>query len=224
MFWRKRHPVSDNDLSAYTDGEIERSALVRVAAHLSTCETCRKQVAELRTLKAMLSALPEVQSGRSFAISPATTGQGARRAPAPRRTASSLAFAPALAMTVLVLLFAVDMAVIDVGRDEQGIGALGDAMDLRSESAQPEIRPAAAPPGATPAGRAFDGEPGPTPALGIQPAVGDDQRDAGAAAREAVFQDQDSTAQTVIRTLQLIFALVLLVTLFVWLRARIWAR
>lgn len=67
-FWRRRHPVSDEELSAYIDGQLAPAARTRLEAHIETCAGCQDALAELRSLQGALSALPQAQAPRSFAL------------------------------------------------------------------------------------------------------------------------------------------------------------
>ena len=67
-FWRRRHPVSDEELSAYIDGQLAPAARTRLEAHIETCAGCQDALAELRSLQGALSSLPQAQAPRSFAL------------------------------------------------------------------------------------------------------------------------------------------------------------
>ncbi|HEY7269151.1 MAG TPA: hypothetical protein VH951_04935 [Dehalococcoidia bacterium] len=108
-FWFRRlsgaHPVSDQELSDLVDRKLAPARLPAVESHVAACNACRRAVAELQSLRAILSAIPESEAPRSFALSPE---RAAARPPTPARRASGPLWAPALALTVLVLLVGVD--------------------------------------------------------------------------------------------------------------------
>ena len=79
------------DLSAYLDGQLPPRARARLDAHLASCPACAASLADLRTLRTDLQALPDerlgfdlaqVIRGRIEALPPRTK---ARRAPRWRR-------------------------------------------------------------------------------------------------------------------------------------------
>lgn len=88
-FWRRRHPVSDEELSAYVDDQLSPADRARVEAHLDGCAACRDSLEELRAVKSALGSLPGVPAPRSFALreadvqpqQPAAAGGLARAVP-----------------------------------------------------------------------------------------------------------------------------------------------
>ncbi|MCH8949961.1 MAG: zf-HC2 domain-containing protein [Chloroflexi bacterium] len=71
LFWdnlRRRHPIGDEELNAYIDGELDAAARSRVEAHIESCAACRESVAELRTVSQALQSLAGAQTPRSFAL------------------------------------------------------------------------------------------------------------------------------------------------------------
>lgn len=66
-------------LSAYLDGALSAAERAEMAAHLSGCEQCQRELAALRQTKALLGVLPAPALPRSFAL-PTTL----RPLPAPR--------------------------------------------------------------------------------------------------------------------------------------------
>jgi hypothetical protein len=67
-------------LSAYLDGELEAGDAAALERHLRGCAECRAELAALREVRSLLSALPQPALPRSFAL-PASAAARARRVP-----------------------------------------------------------------------------------------------------------------------------------------------
>jgi len=104
LSWFRRHPVSPDDLSAYLDGALAARRREQVSRHLAACPNCTADLQALTAVKGAMARLEPVIAPRSFAI-PASTLP--RPASPPRR----FVFAPALALTALLLLLAGDFLV-----------------------------------------------------------------------------------------------------------------
>ncbi len=104
IFAFKRHPASDVDLSAFVDGELPGARLAAVQAHVSSCQACQTRVEELRTVRDAVRVLTPVRPPRSVTLTESQTARS--RAPARR---GYLALAPALALTLFVILLGVDL-------------------------------------------------------------------------------------------------------------------
>ena len=122
--WFRRRPahLSAEALSAYLDGELSSGRAARARSHLAACERCQARLDELRSLKSLLSGLPRTAASRSFVLTPEQAGLPARRREARSVIrAPVINFAPAVALTLLVALLAVDFAVLpeDEGRSGQ---------------------------------------------------------------------------------------------------------
>ncbi len=140
-FWsylRQRHPIRDEELNAYIDGELDAAARARVEAHIDSCSVCQDVVGELRAVSQALQALPHVQAPRSFALRQAdvesTPGQ-----PFPGRAqqAGWLAGATPLlggVATVAVLVFFV-LVGVDVSDRSAGSDANMSAALIEQDSA-----------------------------------------------------------------------------------------
>ena len=55
-----------NDLSAFVDGELPPSRNAEVEAHVASCGTCRRRVAELKKLASGVAAMPRLQPTSEF--------------------------------------------------------------------------------------------------------------------------------------------------------------
>ena len=166
--WLKRlidsHPVSAEELSCLVDDRLRARRDAAVRGHVEGCDTCAGKLAELRDTKAMLAALLQASLPRSFVLTPQEAGIPAKSPPAPRP--ARVVFAPALALSVLVALLAVDFAAIGggAGSDESNsrdTAALSKAAEADSAGttapALDAARSAAATPSAPTVGAAAEG-------------------------------------------------------------------
>lgn len=102
LFWdnlRRRHPIGDEELNAYIDGELDAAARSRVEAHIESCAVCREAVGELRAVSRALQSLPRAQAPRSFVLCEADVE------PAPAQPAGWLAGATPLLGGVAAVAF-----------------------------------------------------------------------------------------------------------------------
>jgi anti-sigma factor RsiW len=73
-------------LSALIDGELEGGERERVLLHMTRCDSCRAEVAALRTLKRRMSALGEAAAGAGLTgrlMDLSARGQGSNNPPPP---------------------------------------------------------------------------------------------------------------------------------------------
>ena len=98
--------IAEADLSAYADGAVSPRQAARIEAHTASCAQCASLLKEHQDMKAMVGMLPRATTQRSFALGPEYAAQKPLP-PAPVR--GFLGFAPALSLTVLVILLAVDL-------------------------------------------------------------------------------------------------------------------
>lgn len=108
FFWRK-HPIRDVDLSAYVDGQLEPPARDRLEAHIETCTPCREALAELRSLRLALQELPPVTAPRSFALREADVQVQAKPAPLLAGQPALLGGLASVALVAFVALVGVDV-------------------------------------------------------------------------------------------------------------------
>ena len=101
FWWRRKHNRLRGLLSAYSDAEVSDAEAREVEAHLSECEDCRLELAELRSTVGLLRALPQFAVPRSFALreSPVST----RRTPPIVWTARLSTSAAGLLLVALLL-------------------------------------------------------------------------------------------------------------------------
>ncbi|MCH7838168.1 MAG: zf-HC2 domain-containing protein, partial [Chloroflexi bacterium] len=108
FFWRK-HPIRDVDLSAYVDGQLEPPARDRLEAHIETCTPCREALAELRALRSALQELPPATAPRSFALREADVRAEAKPSLTPARPPALLGGLASVALVAFVALVGVDV-------------------------------------------------------------------------------------------------------------------
>ena len=136
--WLKsyRHPVKEEEISAYLDGRLLPDRARRLEEHLRSCDPCRRKLAGLRTLSAALREMPEAPLPRSFALTPEQV-RGVRQvrpyAPAGRLYPVFRNAAAAAA----VLLFAVVGADIFLQSHGGGIEPAGSMLSAKKEVAAP---------------------------------------------------------------------------------------
>jgi hypothetical protein len=110
MLWfsRRQHPQQP-ELSAFIDRELGAKRAREVSTHVETCESCMARLSELRNMREAFQALPRVEPSRSFTLSTSMAAElSPRRVQSPRYAF----FAPAVALTLLVALLAVDQFTI----------------------------------------------------------------------------------------------------------------
>jgi anti-sigma factor RsiW len=118
VFWGQKHPVSDEQLSAYADGRVASGERAQVDAHLESCAPCREALTELRALHQALSVMPKAARPRSFALREADVQAPSRAAGGP--------LAAAMPMLSGVTMAAFVAFAVLVGVDVSGDGSSGD--------------------------------------------------------------------------------------------------
>ncbi len=138
----RRHPVSEEQLSAYLDGRLSASDKERIDSHIRSCGACAGKLAETRALAAELQRLPRVKAPRSFAISPQMAAELRRDRQTQQRTSARRAYlglsgATAAAALVLIGLVA-GTALMSSGNN--GTPASGPVAASRQTAASPESK------------------------------------------------------------------------------------
>ena len=106
--WTKtEHELCQEDLSAYTDGQLEPPQRARVEKHLQTCAACRADLEALRHTVALLHMVPAVKPPRSFLL-PASEVAQQRGVQRQRFAYAALRLATAVATVLLVLVVSGD--------------------------------------------------------------------------------------------------------------------
>jgi len=170
MLWFNKHARSRKRLSPYIDGQLSPQKRTTLEAHLAGCDACRRELDELRATISAVGGLADVESPRSFAISPRMLE---RRAAVPLASLPPLATGMRLAGAGLAVALAVvligDLGVVGSGdgsRDETG--APRQAAELRMAEYDTEQDAGGAP---APAATGAVGENAP---LGVDQASPDD--------------------------------------------------
>ena len=109
MFFCRKHPIRDVDLSTYVDGQLEPPARDRLEAHIETCTPCREALAELRALRSALQELPPATAPRSFALREADIRTEAKPSLTPARPPALLGGLASVALVAFVALVGVDV-------------------------------------------------------------------------------------------------------------------
>jgi anti-sigma factor RsiW len=135
------HPPEEQ-LSAYLDRELSERESRGLAAHVESCERCASLLIELGSVKTLVGSLPAMQPSRSFVLGPQhVVGSRPAQAPAPRR---GFVLAPALTLTILLSLLAVDFADFSSSGGDAGTASLSRASDAElSKSTLPTLPQAA---------------------------------------------------------------------------------
>src|SRR2546426_9142537 len=107
MLWFNRHQRHRNNLSAYVDRQLSTREMEGLEAHLEACDTCRLELAGLRTLAAAIRDLPQAYVPRAFTLSPyqaaePTTAKQMRPASLQRWRLAGAAAAAALAFVLVI--------------------------------------------------------------------------------------------------------------------------
>jgi anti-sigma factor RsiW len=123
MGWFQRNEHSEEQLSAYLDGELDARQAEKVARHLSGCPACTATLEDLRSGKALLAELPRLAPSRSFVLGPEHARERAVSRP---RQRSAFAFAPAIAATVLVALLVFDFGSFSSSSNDHSTGTLAE--------------------------------------------------------------------------------------------------
>lgn len=145
LFWRDRHKVREEDLSAYVDGELNVSALNRLEAHLKSCTACRETVAELRSVRQSVKELPRATAPRSFVLREADVAA----APTPAGGGLFGSVTPLLSGVAAIAIVAfVVLAGFDITSDNDEFGnrsgrTSGATLPLTADSERMELAPSA---------------------------------------------------------------------------------
>jgi hypothetical protein len=65
---RRKHEVSNEELSALIDGQLAPDVSARVERHAAACAACAEKLSDLRSLRSTLADLPRAAAPRSFAV------------------------------------------------------------------------------------------------------------------------------------------------------------
>ena len=113
----RRHPVSEEELSAYIDDRLGARAKERIDEHLHSCADCSRKLEEMRSLVAEMRSLPQATAPRSFAISPelaAATHREAERSRQEKGTTARRVYLGFSGATVAAVVLLVAVAGVDL--------------------------------------------------------------------------------------------------------------
>jgi hypothetical protein len=190
MFWRKRHPVSHEDLSAHADGELGERQAVAVSAHVESCAACRAELTELRSTRLAVARLPRAQAPRSFAVRGADVATPTPPARAARGSARAQALLGGVAMVAAVVFIAI--VAVDAGETGPGSSENGDDAGLLFDENAEEAADTGADEVAPEVPEAADGQAA-TDDSGQQVGEGDASSDGDAEAPEGRSAGDDAT-------------------------------
>jgi hypothetical protein len=156
LFWHKRDHPSDEELSAFLDGELAAARMTAITEHLRICEQCAAALEGLGTTKALVAELPQLQPSRSFMLGP----EFARQRPA-AAARSPLIFAPAVTLTLFLALIAVDLRGVSTEQSTAGLEMADDA--AKTMAAEPEQRSTGPMPASNAGGATQDASPAAAP-------------------------------------------------------------
>src|SRR3972149_4363013 len=115
MPWFRRHQRFRDRLSAHIDGQLTPREARGLETHLSACESCRRELAGLRITVMALRELPDVETPRSFALTPAQAARPLPRPVAGPWPVTGVRIASAAVAAVLAIVLVIDRA--DIGGD-----------------------------------------------------------------------------------------------------------
>jgi len=111
-------------LSEYVDGRLSGKALQYVEWHLSGCESCAKELAELRTTVEILRGVDQAAAPRSFAIDSAMLAKRERPQLYGERALRLLRPALAVSVFIFIVMLFVDFGLIVTGERGADMWAL----------------------------------------------------------------------------------------------------
>ncbi len=114
-------------LSSYIDGQVTREERSVVEGHLPGCETCSRDLDELRQTASLMSGLPVLAPGRTYVLSSLSPQE------TPARRSASAFFAPGIAAAACAVLLVVIVSgqaagvLVQSGGDETMFESSADA-------------------------------------------------------------------------------------------------
>lgn len=134
-------------VDAYLDEELPGAARARFGGHLAACIDCTAELEARRSLKQLLSAVPEMPAPRSFRLTPAMAAAPAKAPAAPRLALRAAQFGAAAASIALVTVLFIDVGgsggsggdttAASLAADDAGAGAGGVAERSTNAQSQP---------------------------------------------------------------------------------------
>ena len=138
LFRRRRHPIGDQELSAYVDGQLPSAARARLEEHVEACAACREALEEMRVLRGALRELPRAVAPRSFALREADVRPpvAARPVGALGRAGPLLGGVTAAALVAFGALVGVDVGVLGTGSSQEAADLVASAPEEPQDAAR----------------------------------------------------------------------------------------
>ena len=114
-------------LSSYIDGQVTREERSVVEGHLPGCETCSRDLDELRQTASLMSGLPVLAPGRTYVLSSLSFQEAPARRPIYALFAPSIAAAACAVLLVVIVSGQAAGVLVQSGGDEAMFESSADA-------------------------------------------------------------------------------------------------
>ena len=114
-------------LSSYIDGQVTREERRVVEGHLPGCETCSRDLDELRQTASLMSGLPVLAPGRTYVLSSLSPQEAPARRPAYAFFAPGIAAAACAVLLVVIISGQAAGVLVQSGGDEAMFESSADA-------------------------------------------------------------------------------------------------
>ncbi len=114
-------------LSSYIDGQVTREERSVVEGHLPGCETCSRDLDELRQTASLMSGLPVLAPGRTYVLSSLSPQETPARRPAYALFAPGIAAAACAVLLVVIVSGQAAGVLVQSGGDEAMFESSADA-------------------------------------------------------------------------------------------------
>ena len=122
-----RHRRAAALLSSYIDGQVTREERSVVEGHLPGCETCSRDLDELRQTASLMSGLPVLAPGRTYVLSSLSPREAPARRPAYALFAPGIAAAACAVLLVVIVSGQAAGVLVQSGGDEAMFESSADA-------------------------------------------------------------------------------------------------
>ena len=114
-------------LSSYIDGQVTREERIVVEGHLPGCDTCSRDLDELRQTASLMSGLPVLAPGRTYVLSSLSPREAPARRPAYALFAPGIAAAACAVLLVVIVSGQAAGVLVQSGGDEVMFESSADA-------------------------------------------------------------------------------------------------